>query len=88
MKIPELEGHDFTVFVNDVRELKMRLEAGHRVEYVYKGKHIISQKRGREYVTVEAESERGAREQWDKIHADGYHFDWRTQQRVTIPGAR
>lgn len=83
-----LRGHDFTVFVNDARELAMRLEAGHRVEYTYKGRYIICEKRGKEYVTVEGESEKGAQEQWKRIHEDGYYYDWRRQQRVAIPGAR
>ncbi len=84
----EIFDTPMTVFTRDLRELRMRLEAGHRVEYKLDGKYFICQKRGREYVTVEAESEKGAHEQWDRVHEAGYWYDWRENKRVTIPGAR
>jgi hypothetical protein len=83
-----VNGSDFTVLINDPRELKMRLEAGHRVEYRYNGAYVISQKRGKEYVTASGIDEADARRAWDKAHEDGYHYDWKTNQRITIPGAR
>lgn len=83
-----LEGHDFTVLVNDPRELRMRLEAGHRVEYKCDGKYFICEKRGQEYVTACGESEAGAQEAWDRAHEAGHYYDWKTNTRVTIPGAR
>lgn len=79
---------DFTVFTNNPFELRARLEAGHRVEYRFKGKSYICERRGQEYVTVCAESDAAARAEWDRVHEAGYYYDWKSNQRVTIPGAR
>lgn len=81
------------VYTADERELLAKLEAGHKVmwsEFDPKQRrilHFISQKRGKEYVTVIGTSEAGAEKNWELAHARGYYRD-DMGRRVTIPGAR
>ncbi len=76
------------ILLNDVKDLREKLEAGHIVEWAEGAAHVVCQKRGAEYVTVIGKSEANARANWKKAHQKGYYFDERTKRRVTIPGAR
>lgn len=82
-----------TVYTNDVAELRQKLEAGHRVEWSEIDENdvrwfCICQKRGKEYVTVKAHSEKQAARDWETIHRKGYVYDQRRGRRLAIPGAR
>lgn len=85
---------DVTIYIADERELRAKLEAGHRVEWCEEdprnGKklYFICVKRGKEYVTICGTSERQANANWKKAHDKGYYYDERTKRRVAIPGAR
>ena len=83
-----------TIYIADERELRAKLEAGHRVEWQEvdprngRTHYFICQKRGIEYVTICGTSERQANDHWKRAHEKGYYFDERTKRRVSIPGAR
>lgn len=79
---------DLVIPVLEAKDLFEKLEAGHRVSWCEENtRHFICQKRGEEYVTVCASSERQAELDWKRAHEKGHYYDAQNR-RVTIPGAR
>lgn len=88
----EKAAKDLQIPVADVTELWEKLQAGHIVQWCEQHHdgphHFVCQKRGEEYVTVMAHSEKKALKDWKLVNERGYFYDATNKKRVTIPGSR